>query len=121
MTTVFDRASVFGLPESLRALVHNQAVVLVLAEGYEPMGQRCALCGAINVSVRAANNCPVCGGLENHPVNLRDEMLRLAERNGCEVITVKNDFTALVDGVGCLLREGSAAQNGKVDANTGVP
>jgi peptide subunit release factor 1 (eRF1) len=110
MPTTLDRGSVFGLKESLRALVQNQADALLLAQGCEPIGWRCALCGAISVTVPSVNICPLCGGLENRPASLREEMLCLAEQNGCEVITLESDCMGPVGSVGCLLRHPAAGE-----------
>lgn len=51
------------------------------------------------------NACPNCGGKAIHQVDLKEELVRLAEQRGCHVEMVEHSEDLMyLGGVGCLLR-----------------
>lgn len=95
-----------GAAESLNALRWGQADVLVLAKAYEPeAGWSCTACGAMGADGKKPATCPECGEKKIREANMKEEMVRLAEKNGCKVEIVNHsDMLMMMGGVGCLLR-----------------
>lgn len=94
-----------GAAETLDALRWGQADALVLAKAWDPdPAWACPACRAVALGA-PPSACPECGTRGPAVVDLREEMVRLAERNGC-LVEVVNESPALLDlgGVGCLLR-----------------
>lgn len=94
-----------GTADVLRALRWGQADALVLARSYRAdPGWTCRGCGAVSVG-EAPKACGECGDPRVAAEDLREAMVRLAERNGSH-IEVVNESPALerLGGVGCLLR-----------------
>jgi hypothetical protein len=83
--------AVAGLEGSLRALEQKRADILVLAKAFDPPPE-----------ARGARK-----------VNLKEEMVRLAERSGCAVEVVEHGDELLREfgGVGCLLRYRDPAEH----------
>ncbi len=98
--------AVAGTVETLNALSWGQADVLVMGKSYEPPpAWRCAGCGMQSEKIAQPETCPQCGGAGLHAQNLKEEMLRLAEKNGVKVeIVLHSDLLHNLGGVGCLLR-----------------
>lgn len=97
--------AVAGTRASFEALRQGQVDVLVLAKGYEPgAGWSCGACGATEVERPAPNACPQCGA-KLRELNVKEEMVRMAERteSGVEVVS-HSDALLRLGGVGCLLR-----------------
>jgi hypothetical protein len=94
-----------GTEATLRALRWGQADALVFARGYrsEP-GWACVACGAVAIGA-PPEACGECGASSVEAADLREAMVRLAERAGCRTEVV-NESPALerLGGVGCLLR-----------------
>ena len=90
---------------TLEAVARGQADVLVLSESYTaPAGWKCNACDCIGVDT-APKACPQCGDRAVAQLNLREEMIRNAERLGSTVEIVRNSDVLLgIGGVGCLLR-----------------
>lgn len=102
-----DGLAVAGTRESIRALQHNQADMLIVARGYEaPPGWRCAECGLVELrDERIGGACSRCGVQRSAPVDLNEEMTRLAERYGVTYELVQHSERLMeLGGVGCLLR-----------------
>lgn len=97
--------AVIGTSETLAALQRTQVDVLVLASGYAPPpGWKCLVCGAAGAATRAAA-CSECGATGLRPLDLREEMTRLAEQADCQVEVVNHSDVMLeFGGVGALLR-----------------
>ncbi|MFH1812517.1 MAG: hypothetical protein ABIJ09_27540 [Pseudomonadota bacterium] len=97
--------AVAGAEATLEALAQGQVDVLVLSEFYAPpAGWKCRECACVGVH-QAPVACPQCGERTVAPLNLKEEMVRIAERDGCSVEIVRNSDVLLeVGGVGCLLR-----------------
>jgi peptide subunit release factor 1 (eRF1) len=98
--------AVIGADASLSALKWKQANVLVLAKSYNPdPGWSCTECGAIGSNRALDKVCPECGSKELGDLDIKEEMVRIAEKSGCRVeIVDKSDFLMDIGGVGCLLR-----------------
>lgn len=98
--------AVAGTGETLNALAWGQADVLIVAKNYEPHAAwRCADCGMQSDRIAQPQRCPQCEGTNVHAQNLKEEMLRLAEKHGVKVeIVMQSDLLQQLGGVGCLLR-----------------
>lgn len=98
--------AVAGTEASLTALMWGQADVLIMAKTYEPApGWACASCAMKSDKSPTPKACPQCGEKNIHELNLKEEMLRLAEKHGCQVeIATHSDLLLKLGGVGCLLR-----------------
>jgi protein required for attachment to host cells len=95
-----------GTSATLAALRRGQADVLVMAKQYA-LGPAwgCRECGWVDAMSSRPDGCRVCGGNELKTENLREVMVRLAERQGLEVEIVEHsDVLMSLGGVGCLLR-----------------
>jgi protein required for attachment to host cells len=95
-----------GADATLTALKWKQANVLVLAKSYNPdPGWSCAKCTAMGSNRTITKVCPECGSRELEDLDIKEEMVRIAEKSGCRVeIVDKSDFLIDIGGVGCLLR-----------------
>lgn len=89
-----------------RALERGQVDTLILAKAYQPdKGWQCTVCNTMNVTRKKPEKCPRCGVNELRDFDVKEEMVRLAERDRCEVEVVEHsDKLGLLGGVGCLLR-----------------
>ena len=98
--------AVAGTESSLRALRSGLTDVLVMAKDYQPgPGWLCAQCGRIVTASRKPAACPDCVGHQLRDADLKEEMVRTAERQGAEIeIVAHNDVLMDLGGVGCLLR-----------------
>ena len=104
--------AVAGTEGTLEALARGQVDILVISESYvAPPGWRCEECSSAGVSTLPIA-CPRCGERSVTEANLKEEMTRIAERNGSTVEVVRNSDVLLeVGGVGCLLRYLSPEQH----------
>ncbi len=98
--------AVAGTSETLNALSWGQADVLIMAKNYDPPSAwRCADCGMQSDRVAQPKRCPQCEGANLHAQNLKEEMLRLAEKNSVKAeIVLHSELLHNLGGVGCLLR-----------------
>ena len=98
--------AVVGADASLSALKWKQANVLVLAKSYNPdPGWSCAECDATGSNRAIHEVCPECGSKGLGDLDIKEELVRIAEKSGCRVeIVDTSDFLMDVGGVGCLLR-----------------
>ena len=103
--------AVHGTSESLAALRRAQVDVLVLASAYEaPDGWACGRCDAADVG-DLPPACPLCGKRTIHETNLKEELVRVAERVGAKIeIVHESDVLFDIGGVGCLLRYRTSEQ-----------
>jgi rubrerythrin len=95
-----------GTDACLKALQRGQVDVLVLAESYNPdPGWKCAACGAIGGNDSQPKACPICEKKEVQELNVKEEMVRMAEQYRGQVEIVKySEVLMEFGGVGCLLR-----------------
>ncbi len=98
--------AVIGTKETFKALQRRQVDVLMVAKNYHPSeGWKCLCCGEVRVRQPALNKCPNCNSDELRRLDLREEMIRLAEQRGCQVEVVnQSEWLYQVGGVGALLR-----------------
>jgi len=91
---------------SLQALKWGQVYMLVLAKAYDPgTGWMCCTCGAAGVEPTPIKICSECLSKEVRELNVKEEIVRMAERTGSRVEVVNhNDALMRLGGVGCLLR-----------------
>ncbi len=99
-------AAVKGTSACWEALKNFRARILVLSQSYEPgTGGSCRLCGELLIEWIPQKSCPKCGHHIFRAVDIKEEMIRLAEQKGCAIEIVKNPGAMTeFDGVGCLLR-----------------
>ncbi len=95
-----------GTVAALAALRHGAADVLVMAQSYQPgPAWQCQKCEWVGESASLPASCPQCASSEVRPVNMKETMVRLAERQSVEVELVEHsDALMALGGVGCLLR-----------------
>ena len=95
-----------GTAATLEALRRGQADVLVMAWAYEPgPAWSCRQCGWADAMSSPPERCPECDSSEVQSANLKEVMVKLAERQSLEVELVQNsDVLMDLGGVGCLLR-----------------
>ncbi len=98
--------AVAGAAASYQALKDGRVDILVLGKAYDPpAGWTCGKCGATEVEHPAPNSCLWCGKRAIREFNVKEDMVRLAERAGCKVEVVNHsDVLMQLGGVGCLLR-----------------
>lgn len=98
-------AAVKGTHACIHALRNGQARTLVLAQAYDPgAASSCRSCNEFPIE-NFLNSCPRCGHNSLRAVDLKEEIVRLAELNNCDIEIVKSsDAMSLFGGVGCLLR-----------------
>jgi len=98
--------AVVGTTKTLNALAWGQVDVLLLTSGYVPdPGWLCTTCGAMEVNHVRPDTCAYCEGKEIREANIKEEMVRMAERSGCRIeILNQSEVLTRFGGVGCLLR-----------------
>ncbi len=110
--------AVAGTEATLKALAQRQVDILVLSESYAAAdGWKCSGCKTAGVNT-APVGCPLCGERTIGPLNLKEEMIRIAEQSGCTVEIVRDSDVLLeVGGVGCLLQYLTSAQHSTAAPN----
>ena len=100
------RLAAAGAAATLEALRRSQADVLVISCEFEPgPAWRCSHCGWAGAPSSQPEHCPECNSSELQSANLKEVMVKLAERQSLEVEIVRNsDVLMELGGVGCLLR-----------------
>ncbi|MCX6625578.1 MAG: host attachment protein [Acidobacteria bacterium] len=98
--------AVAGAAASLQALKGRQVDLLVMATEYTPEpAWICTGCGKAEVQPIRPPVCPACGCTKTHELDVKEELVRLAELAGCGVeIVHDSDSLMRLGGVGCLLR-----------------
>ena len=98
--------AVAGTVPSFMALKRGLADMLVLLKDYAPDPDwTCSECGLTSVGLKRPMACPDCGSTRLRTLDVKEEMVRLAEQDGCtiEVVAESKTLRAL-GGIGCLLR-----------------
>ena len=98
--------AVVGAEATFRALKRGQVDTLVLMRDYSTgHSWACATCEYVYLGREKPVSCPECGSPDFRVFNIKEEMVRLAEGQGCgvEVVDESKALTQL-GGVGCLLR-----------------
>ncbi len=101
-----DGLAVAGTQRTLDALRRGQADVLIVASEYPPgPAWICTACEWVDTLSGTPEECSACTSKELQRADRKELMVRIAERRGVEVETVKGSDTLMrVGGVGCLLR-----------------
>ncbi len=94
-----------GLRPTVEALNRCQVDELVLAADFRAAGWTCPGCGGILLAVSTEGHCPHCEVPAHRVEDLREPMVRQAERTGArvEVVASSSDLKQR-EGVGALLR-----------------
>ncbi|TWU20952.1 peptide chain release factor 1 [Novipirellula galeiformis] len=96
-----------GTKATHRALYCGQADVVVIAKQYAPgLGWTCGECGFTELEQpRPDTSCPECDARALHDFDIKEAIVRMAERHGC-IVEVVNESEPLqrLGGIGCLLR-----------------
>ena len=103
-----------GTSDCLTALRNGQAEVLLLSSDYAGSSAwTCGSCQIVDLAARIPAICGACGQKDAREADTKEELVRLAEKTGCQVEIVE-DRKALgpFGGVGCLLRYLSPEQYG---------
>lgn len=98
--------AVAGPGDSLRSLKNHQVDMLVMASEFVPEpAWTCPECDFAAIQPARPAICPDCGGVKTRELDLKEELVRLAELAGCDVeIVHDSDILMQLGGVGCLLR-----------------
>ncbi len=98
--------TVAGAAATLDALRWSEVDTLVMASNYQPdPGWTCTACRASGTEPPETSICPQCGKPATRPMDVREELLRLADQLERPVEIVENaDALMSLGGVGCLLR-----------------
>lgn len=101
-----DGLAVVGTQATLDALRQYQVDVLVIAQSYtHQFGWCCNACATLMVSKNAPHYCANCNGYFFHSVDLREELVRLAEQQNAKVeVVIHNEALIQLGGIGALLR-----------------
>lgn len=98
--------AVAGTRDTMQTLKNGQAGFLVIANSYDfGMGWECRRCGKIELTLPHPDLCPACELGPLREFDIREEMVRLAQRLECGIEVVEHsDVLMNLGGVGCLLR-----------------
>lgn len=110
-----DGLAVIGTLPTLAALRAGQVDVLVIAKPYLPEpGWHCQACAHLTISLTVPQLCTVCRSSDIRRIDLREELVRLAEQQGASVEVVQqSDHLLQQGGVGALLRYWTPLTNGQ--------
>jgi rubrerythrin len=97
--------AVAGLDPTIEALNEERVDVLLLHEGFDgESGWQCPQCRVLG-RAPAPGECPFCQTPVPEPIDLREAMVRRAERTGRSVeIVEEHETLAALEGVGATLR-----------------
>jgi peptide subunit release factor 1 (eRF1) len=98
--------AVAGSRASLQALRGRQVDLLVMATEYRPEpAWECTNCSTAVVQPSRPAACPNCGRQGIRELDIKEELVKLAELTGCGVeIVHDSDALLRLGGVGCLMR-----------------
>ncbi len=98
--------AVVGSTDTLNTLRWGEVDTLVMASDYQPSpGWTCSSCHDMGTELPETEVCTSCGKTAVRPLDMREELLRLAGRQNCQVEVVEqSDMLMSLGGVGCLLR-----------------
>lgn len=98
--------AVAGSRDCVQAMKSHQVDLLVMAAEYVPEpAWICWDCDIAHVQDSRPAVCPDCGGTRTRHLDLKEELVRLAQLAGCTVEIVHDSDTLMsLGGVGCLLR-----------------
>jgi peptide subunit release factor 1 (eRF1) len=109
--------AVKGTQACIHALRNGQARTLVLSQTYDPgTAKSCRSCNEF-LFEHSISSCPRCGSGSLRAIDLKEEIVRLAEQNRCDIEIVKSgDVMSAFGGIGCLLRYLTPEQDDKMVA-----
>ena len=95
-----------GVAACLHAAIRGQMDTLVISQSHDlGVARWCDDCRWSAVGEPLPTLCAECGSLSLRECDVREEIVRTAERSGCTVETVKDSKElAVLGGIGCLLR-----------------
>ena len=95
-----------GVESTLWSLQRGNVDILVMAKDFAPeMVWKCKKCQSVGIYHGKSETCAFCGGNKLEEIDLREEMIRLAEKQGCHTEVVNHsDRLMQFEGVGALLR-----------------
>ena len=95
-----------GTAATYESLRRGQGDLLVMAREFEPgPAWTCGHCGWAKVMHARCDHCPECHSRDLQSANMKELMVKLAERQALEVELVQHsDVLMGLGGVGCLLR-----------------
>lgn len=98
--------AVAGSRASLQALKCRQVDLLVMATEYVPEpAWVCTTCDAAELQQPRPACCPSCGSSTTRELDVKEELVKLAELTGCGIEIVHDSEVLMrLGGVGCLLR-----------------
>jgi len=98
--------AVVGTGPSFQALRRGQVDMLVLTKEYAPdLELVCSKCGIIDSKTERPDTCPLCSSTKLKNLDIKEAMVRMAEKHGCTIEVVdQSDILMRFGGVGCLLR-----------------
>jgi len=98
--------AVLGSKNCYNAVKVGQADRLILAKKIQSEAAwKCTECGEAYVKYNKPQRCQECGKEKFIETDIREELVKLAEKSGCPVEVVNySDFLMAQGGVGCLLR-----------------
>lgn len=97
-----DYLATAGVQGTLTALQEGKVDTLVVARDGDMQGARCTQCGF--VFVRDVRRCPYDGSEQLEPVDVLEEMVRLAEQQGADIQFADANAVADLRGAAALLR-----------------
>jgi peptide chain release factor subunit 1 len=97
-----DYLATAGVQGTLTALQEGKVDTLVVARDGQMQGARCGQCGF--VFVRDVSRCPYDGNEKMEPVDVLEEMVRLAEQQGADIQFADANAVADLRGAAALLR-----------------
>lgn len=97
-----DYLATAGVQGTLTALQEGKVDTLVVARDGQMQGARCTQCGF--VFVRDVSRCPYDGNEQMEPVDVLEEMVRLAEQQGADIQFADANAVADLRGAAALLR-----------------
>lgn len=114
--------AVAGSPAALDALRFGEVDTLVMVTDYQPdPGWTCMVCRAIGTEAPENSVCPQCDEPTVRPLDVKEELLRLAGQSECQVEVVEqSDVLMSLGGVGCLLRYNPDLQHERFGRHPGA-
>lgn len=100
--TANDYLATAGVQGTLTALQEGKVDTLVVARDGQMQGVRCSQCSF--VFVRDVNRCPYDGNEQMEPVDVMEEMVRLAQQQGADIQFADANAIADLRGAAALLR-----------------
>jgi hypothetical protein len=107
--------AVAGTLDSFRVLKLGRGSLLVISRSYTPdPGWSCCGCGELTISFRVPPGCSACGHRSLRELNVKEELVRIAEQQRCPIRIVEHcDKMKAIGGVGCIVSRPIVEQSGR--------